>query len=177
MIIDILFFATLIFACFRGITKGFILGIFSLVGFIIGLAAALKMSVAMSAYLQKSGITFKWLSFLSFILVFILTSLLIMLGARLIKSALKLVMLGWLDRLGGVILYAILYLVIFSVFLFFAVRVNLFKPQTITESFTYAYIAPWGPKVIDNFAKVLPFFKDMFVDLEDFFGSVVRKSA
>ena len=177
MIIDIFFFATLIFACFRGITKGCILGIFSLVGFIIGLAAALKMSVVMSAYLQNSGITLKWLPFLSFILVFILTSLLIMIGARLLKSALKLVMLGWLDRLGGVILYAILYLVIFSVFLFFAVRVDLFKPQTISESFTYTYISPWGPKVIDNFAKVLPFFKDMFVDLEDFFGFVVKKSA
>lgn len=176
MIIDILFCLTLIFACFKGITNGLVLGIFSLLGFVIGLAAALKMSVAMSAYLQKSGFNLRWLPFLSFIIVFILVCLIVKIGARIIKHALKLVMLGWLDRLGGMILYLTLYFIIFSVFIFFAVRLNIFRQESITGSVTYPFIYPWGPKVIDNFGKILPFFKDMFVDLEDFFGSVVKKS-
>ena len=42
------------------------------------------------------------------------------LGARLIKKTINFAMLGWLDRLGGMLLYIIIYTIIFSVILFFA---------------------------------------------------------
>jgi hypothetical protein len=33
-------------------------------------------------------------------------------------------------------------------------------------------VQPWGPKVIENFGKILPVFQGMFDDLKDFFGNV-----
>ena len=54
MIIDIAFILTMIIAIFKGLSKGFIIGIFSLLAFIIGLAAAIKLSAIVAAYLGKN---------------------------------------------------------------------------------------------------------------------------
>jgi membrane protein required for colicin V production len=86
-------------------------------------------------------------------------------------------MLGWLDSLGGMILYLAIYTIIFSVFLFFADKLFLIQPATIHDSKIYPYVAPWGPKVIDNLGNIIPIFKDMFTQLQDFFGNLAKKTA
>ena len=178
MIIDILFLLIMIFAIYRGFRKGFIVGVFSMIAFIIGLAAALKLSIIVANYFKNAGnFTSRWLPVLSFILVFIIVVLLINLGARLIEKTLKVVMLGWLNKLGGILLYASLYIIIFSIFLFFAEKSSVMKPGLIQQSQVYAYISPWGPKVIDNFGKIIPLFKDMFAQLEGFFDSIAKKAS
>ncbi len=178
MIIDVAFFLTMLVAIFKGIRKGFIIGIFSLLAFIIGLAAALKLSAIVAKYLEQNILTAtKWLPALSFFLVFIIVVLLVNLGAKLIKKTFDLAMLGWLDRLLGIILYIILYTIIFSILLFFAEKMLLLKAQVILESKTYNYIAPWGPKVIDNLGNIIPLFRDMFAQLQSFFENIAEKHA
>ncbi|HEV8083844.1 MAG TPA: CvpA family protein [Chitinophagaceae bacterium] len=177
MIIDIAFIIGLIIAIFKGLSKGFIVGIFSLVAFIIGLAAALKFSAVVAAYLQGKGMeATKWLPALSFFLVFIIVILLVGSGARLIKKTVQFAMLGWLDSLLGIFLYMIIYIIILSVILFFAEKMFLLKPHVITDSYSYKYIAPWGPKVINNLGNIIPFFKDMFIQLQEFFDSLAKKA-
>ena len=85
------------------------------------------------------------------------------------KKNIDFAMLGWLDRLGGMVFYIIIYIIIFSVILFFAEKILLLKPNVIEGSVVYKYVSPWGPKVIDNLGKIIPLFKDMFMQLEDFF--------
>jgi membrane protein required for colicin V production len=178
MIIDIAFFIVLLLAIFKGLRKGFILGIFSLLAFIIGLAAALKLSAVVAAYLQKNVVgASKWLPVLSFLLVFIGVILLVGLGARLIKRTIDFAMLGWLDRLGGMVLYIIIYTIVFSVLLFFGEKLHFLKPEVIANSVVYKNVVPWGPKVIDNIGNIIPFFKGMFIELENFFESISKKSA
>src|SRR5450432_1394211 len=105
MIIDISFVFIMILAIFKGLRKGLILGIFSLLAFIIGLAAALKLSSVVAAYLQKNGVAAsRWLPVISFLLVFIVVILLVGLGAKLIKKTIDFAMLGWFDRVGGMVL-------------------------------------------------------------------------
>ena len=177
MIIDIAFFLTLVLAIFKGLSKVFILGIFSLLAFIIGLAAALKLSAVVAAYLQTNVVSAsKWLPVLSFLLVFIVVILLVGLGARLIKKTIDFALLGWLDRLGGMVLYIIIYTIIFSVILFFTEKLLFLKPEVIAGSVVYKYIVPWGPKVINNIGSIIPFFRDMFIQLESFFESMTKKS-
>ena len=178
MIIDISFLLVMILAIFKGLSKGLIVGIFSLLAFIIGLAAALKLSAVVAAYLNKNvSSATKWLPVISFLLVFIVVILLVGLGARLIKKTIDLAMLGWLDRLGGIALYIIIYTIIFSVLLFFAEKILLLKPNVIESSVVYKYVSPWGPKVINNLGKIIPFFKDMFLELEAFFERLAQKPA
>ncbi|SRR5665213_1380165 len=177
MIIDITFALLMLIAVFKGLRKGFIIGIFSSLGFIIGLAAALKLSAVVAGYLGKNVISAtRWLPFISFFLVFIVVILLVGLGARLIRKTIDLAMLGWLDRLGGMVLYVIIYAIIYSVLLFFAEKVLLLKHTEIAHSALYRYIQPWGPEVIDNLGKIIPFFKDMFHQLESFFAGLAQKT-
>ena len=177
MIIDITFLLFMILAIYKGLSKGLVVGIFSLLAFIIGLAAALKLSAVVASYLGKNVVSAtKWLPVISFLLVFIVVILLVGLGARLIKKTIDLAMLGWLDSLGGMVLYIIIYTIIFSVLLFFAEKIFLLKPDVIESSVVYKYVSPWGPKVINNLGKMIPVFKDTFSQLEGFFASLAHKS-
>src|SRR5438045_1211001 len=135
MIIDIAFIIILAIVIFKGLRKGLILGIFSLLAFIIGLAAALKLSVIVADYLKESAGPFsKWLPLLSFMLVFIAVIFLVGLLARLIRKTVRFAMLGWIDSLGGIILYVAIYTIIFSIFLFFAEKLFLIQQSTIQDS-------------------------------------------
>jgi len=177
MFIDIAFIIVMILAIFRGINKGLLAGVFSLLAFIIGLAAALKLSVIVSAYLQaRAGDSGKWLPFLSFTIVFIAVVILVGLLGKLIKKTMQVAMLGWLDKLGGIILFIVINTIIFSIFLFFAAKLLLIQPQTMEDSKVYPYVSQWGPKVIDNLGNIIPVFKDMFTQLQDFFGSLSEKT-
>lgn len=176
MIIDIAFAIVIVFAIFKGFTKGLILGIFSFFAFMIGLAAALKLSAVVAEYLKhNASAATKWLPLFSFIIVFVAVILLVNVGARLIRRTLRFAMLGWIDRLGGMILYIFIYIIVFSIFLFFAEKLFLIGPATIRDSQIYPYIAPWGPKVINNIGSIIPFFNNIFSQLQDFFGGIANK--
>jgi membrane protein required for colicin V production len=176
MLIDFAFAALLILAVIKGYQKGLILAIFSILAFIIGLAAALKLSTVVAAYLKDSlSVSAKWLPFIAFALIFLLVVLLVRLGAKLIEKTFQAVMLGWANRIGGILLYAALYLIILSIFIFYAEKLQLLRQATIQSSVTYKFIQPWGPKIMDNIGSLIPLFKDMFTQLGDFFNSLSNK--
>src|SRR5258708_4619007 len=171
MWIDVLFLLFIVLAVFNGLGQGFLLAVFSAVAFIVGLAAAVKLSAALAGYLKDSvHVSTRWLPVLAFVAVFLGVVLLVRGGARLIEAAVDLAMMGWLNKLAGVLLYAGVYTIILSVLLFYAVQVHLISGATLSSSVTYSFIRPWGPVVIDGFGKFVPFFKGMFAQLEDFFG-------
>ena len=176
MIIDIIVAIILILAAIKGYRQGLIVALFSVIAFIIGLAAALKLSVVVAGYIgQAVKISDKWLPIISFALVFLIVVLLVRLGARFIQRTVEFAMLGWLNRLGGILLYAGLYILIFSILIFYADQLGFIKPETKNESVTYAYIQPWGPKLMEGLGKIIPVFKGMFSDLEDFFDGVSKQ--
>lgn len=176
MLIDFTCIILLIIAIIKGYQKGFIIAVFSIIAFVIGLAAALKLSAVVAAYLQGSvNVSAKWLPFIAFALVFFLVVILVRLGARLVEKAFQVVLLGWLNRLGGILLYAALYLIILSIFIFYAEKLQFLQSSSLESSQTYDFIKPWGPKVMDNFGSLIPIFKNMFADLGDFFNSLSNK--
>ena len=178
MLIDVIAFILVVIAIFKGLSKGLIVSIFSFLALIIGLAAAVKLSAAMADYIGDNvSVSQRWLPVIAFLLVFILVVLLIRLGAKLLQGAVQMAMMGWLNRLGGVIFYILIYLLIFSVLLFYATQVGVIKPSTIEASVTYSFIEPFGPRMIGFLGKVLPFFRDMFQELLQFFDGVSGKKS
>ncbi len=176
MILDIIFLIILILAAFKGYRRGLIVGIFSFIAIIVGLAAAIKLSVTVAGYIGKTvKVSDQWLPVISFVVVFLIVVLLVRLGANFIQRTAEVAMLGWINRLGGIIFYLALYIAVFSVILFYAEQVHLLKQETINKSVTYSFVRPWGPKVIDMFGAVIPFFKDMFGQLEKFFEGISHK--
>lgn len=160
----------------RGYQRGLIVGLFSFMALIVGLAAAIKLSAVVAGYIGKSIKTSdQWLPLLSFALVFIVVVLLVHLAARLIEKTIQIAMLGWLNRLGGMLFYIALYVIVYSVVIFYLEQMKLIRPTTINQSFTYTFVQPWGPRVINGFASLAPVFKNMFSDLQDFFGHLSRK--
>jgi membrane protein required for colicin V production len=176
MLVDILYVLAISFAIWHGWQRGLILGVFSLVAIIIGLAAALKLSAAVAGWIGQSvNVSQEWLPFISFILVFILVVLLIRLAAKAIEKSVQTVLLGWANKLGGIVFYAAVYTLVFSVLLFYAEQMKFLQPETVQQSVTYKYVQPWGPKVIDGFGDVIPFFKNLFEQLQLFFDEVAKK--
>src|SRR6186713_887920 len=160
MWIDVLFLVFILLAVYKGLRQGFIIAVFSTLAFVIGLAAAMKLSAALAGYLKNSmHVSTRWLPVLAFLLVFLAVVLLVRWGARLIEAAVDLAMMGWLNKLAGVFLYAIVHTIILSVLLFYAVQVHWVSDKAIAASITYPFIRPWGPVVIDEFGKFVPFFK------------------
>jgi len=176
MIIDIIFVILIVLALIQGYRRGFIVAVFSLVSIIVGLAAAIKLSAVVASRLgHEVKVSDKWLPVISFAIVFIVAVLLIRLGARAIQKLTEAMMLGWANRLGGILLYAVIYVMIFSVLLFYANQVKIIKPDTIKASVTYSFIQPWGPTAINGFASAIPLFRDMFTQLEGFFSRIPEK--
>jgi membrane protein required for colicin V production len=163
----------MLLALIKGYSKGFIIALFSVLGFIVGLAAAMKLSAIaagkISEHLPNVG---KWLPAISFLLVFIAVVILVNLGAKLIQKSIELVLLGWANRLAGIILYALLYSIFISIFLFYAVQLHLISTATVASSIVYPYIQPLAPTVINGIGKVIPIFRDLFGQLETFFGTL-----
>lgn len=173
MIIDIILIALLIIAVLKGLRNGFVIAVFSFLAIIIGLAAAMKLSAWVAGLLKENtGINNAWLPFLSFAIVMIGVVLLVRIGAAAIHSTLKLAMLGWVNKLAGIVLYAALFITVYSIVLFYAEELHLLKAETFAASQSYSFIQPWGPKAINLFGSLIPWFKGMFEELSAFFGTV-----
>jgi membrane protein required for colicin V production len=101
---------------------------------------------------------------------------LVRLGARGVESVMRMTMLGWLNKLGGIVFYLLLYFLVYSIILFYATKLHIIKSETIQTSTTYPIIYPMAPIVMDAIGQVVPFFKNMFSDLEGFFDNLSRRS-
>ena len=178
MIIDIIFFILLALAIVKGISRGLIVAIFSFFAIIIGVAAAMKLSYIVANWLQQSFNTSgRWLPIVSFIIVLIAVIFLVRWIANLIQKAINIVMLGWLNKLGGIILYSFVFLFVYSIFLFYLTQMNFIKQETISASYTYSLIEPFGLKAINLLGSIIPVFKNIFLQLSDFFEKIAVSNA
>ena len=176
MLIDVIFAILVLLACFKGYRKGFIVALFSAIAIFIGIAAALKLSAVVAGeFAGNEGTSSKWLPFVSFMIVFLIVVIVVNLGARIIQKSFEMVLLGWVNRICGMILYAVLYCLLYSILLFYADKLHFLKTRTIESSIVYPYVKPLGPCIINGLGMVIPVFRDIFVQLENFFSSISNK--
>ena len=174
--IDILYAVLLIIAVIKGLRKGLAMAVFSIAAFIIGLAAALKLSAIVAVYLEKNiDVSSRWLPFLSFALVFLVVVVLVSWAGKAVEKTFEMAFLGTANRLGGALVYALLYTIIYSVLLFYAEKIKILTPESINRSIVFPYIRPWAPFILDGLGKIIPWFKDSFSQLEHFFEGVANK--
>ncbi|PVD49840.1 colicin V production protein [Terrimonas sp.] len=176
MWLDIVFIIILIAAVIKGISRGIIMAIFSFIGWFIGLAAALKLSASLAAYLQDhTAINSKWLPLLSFIIVFVIAVLLVQLAGKAVEKIFTISLLGWVNKLGGALLYAAMYTLAFSIILFFAEKMHLISEATASSSRVYGMLSGLGPSVIEAIGTIMPFIKNSFHELEKYFENAGKK--
>lgn len=170
MIIDLISLVLLVLAIFKGFSKGLVVALFSTVSIFVGLLISLKISASVSAYFSGNGEHSKWAPLLTFVIVMVAVVFLVRLGAKAVEKALKILMLGWLNRLGGFLLYFFGYFMLLSIVLYYLGKVGLISEATMHASQTYKYIAPWGPSSVGAIGKMLPWVKDIFSTLNNGFG-------
>src|SRR5450432_3707275 len=173
--IDIIFYIVVILAIIQGCRKGLILALFSMICGLIGLAAAVKLSAVLATHMKKDlHMTSRWLPVIAFILVFVMVLLIIRWAGKLLEKLVQMVLLGWLNKLGGLLLFLILYLSIYSIMLFYGTKIQFISKQAVNDSHFYSLIAPLGPGVIRFITGFIPYGHDMFHALEGFFDKIAR---
>ena len=177
MYIDIIFVFIVALACYKGIKKGFIQSIFSFAAFFIGFFIATKFAASVAVYLTKhQWVNNKWIPFLSFILVLALVYVAMNLLGKIIEKSAELIMLGWFNKLTGILLYLFMYGLFYSMMLYYLNQLHILSDRQINASFFYNKLAPIAPMVINQVGNLVPLFKNMVVQLEEYFKSVSNKS-
>ncbi len=170
MIIDVITLILTALAVYRGYSKGLVVSVFSLLAVIIGLAAALKLSATIANWLGTQVTAGQqWIAVLSFVIVLIAVGIGVRFVAGMVTKVIQLAMLGWVNVLGGIVFYVLLYMIVWSVTLFYLTQLHIITPNSIANSVTYNYIAPYSSYVINGIGKVIPIFQDLFGQLQTFF--------
>ncbi|UPK70696.1 CvpA family protein [Chitinophaga filiformis] len=174
--IDIVFAILMVLAIYKGYSRGLIVAVFSFIAVTLGLAAALKLSTVTALYAQEHwGIHTRWLPVLSFIALFVGVVFAVRFGATLIQKMVEAAMLGWLNKLGGIILYSAIFIIVYSILLWIANQLYWLSPELKMQSVVYPYIEPLGPAVMNLWGKIVPVFKNMFENLQSFFDNAAKE--
>lgn len=177
MALDVIGVIILVFFFFKGYRKGLIVAAFSVIAILLGLLVSLKLSQSFAAWLLENGyVTSGWVQVISYLVLFIGVVLLVRLIAKLLEASAEGLMLGFVNGLGGGVLYAFLGAVLWSSLLWIAVHAHIVTDKTIAASKTYSFFSPIAPWFFEQAGKLLPFVKDTFTKLNHFFDTVNQKA-
>ena len=159
-ILDIIILICLIPSLIQGLRKGFISQAISIISIIAGVWASAKFAnhvgIWLAEYITASEQTLK---VISFAVILVVTFVLLGLLARLLESILKLVMLGWVNKLLGAV-FALVKAILILGLIFMAVNslnanYHLIKPEIFAESELYP--------IVDGIANsIFPYIKALF---------------
>ena len=140
--LDIILLICFIPGIIRGISKGFLEQALSLAGIVLSVWAAFKFSALVCGwikpYLSLSETT---LNVVAFALILIAVSIVVLLVAKLLTKVLEMSMLGWLDKILGLVFALVVNALLLGVFVILFDTLNLkfgfVKPEVLDGSVVY----------------------------------------
>lgn len=151
--LDIVIIAIITISIAFGLKTGLIKRAFSLLAIVLGL------SVASRTYLQSAGILENVIhnpnvcKGLSFAIVFILVAIAITVVGRLLKGMVNLLLLGWVDRIGGAVLGLIGAAILFGAILLVITK---FPIAGLENWIQDSQLAPLLIQFVQNLWKLVP---------------------
>ena len=148
--LDIIILVCLIPAIYQGITKGFVSQLVGIVSVLLGAWMAFHSSNAAAIAVAPSlpDTSPALIHIIAFIVFFIVYALVINLLGKLIEKLLKLVMLGWLNRVLGFVFSIAYGLIIISLLLVLFTSLNntfeFVSQETLAESILYQPLYDFG---------------------------------
>ena len=132
MWLDILTGTLLIVAILQGIRNGLIKAILSFFSLFIGLIVAYQLAGWVARLLKEyTKIESHWLPFISFVIVLLFVLFLIRWISGLLQQTAEVLMLGWLNKLLGMVLYILIYGTILSAFIYFMALLGIVEKSTM----------------------------------------------
>lgn len=141
-ILDAIILICLIPAIFQGIRKGFISQAISIISLIAGIWASARFADIVSEWASKYiTASEQVLNIVAFAIILIVVFIVLGLIGRLLESILKFVLLGWLNKLAGVVfslIKALLILgLIITVFSSLNDTIEIVRPEVLADSRLY----------------------------------------
>jgi membrane protein required for colicin V production len=143
--LDIVLIVLLLIPTFIGLRKGLIKTILSLAGLIIGIVVAGNLYGPVSnlfGFINNESVA----NILAFILILAVIFIIAMLLARLLKGLANIIMVGWLDNIGGAVFGLLSGFLILGAIL--ATIIKFFGSDLVTESFMAQVMLDYFPMVI-----------------------------
>ena len=167
-VLDIIILIVLGLGAYKGFTNGFIVELFSLLAFFIGLFLALQLTLPVSMRFFGDSNYFGFLSILVFIGLFVLLSFSIKAGAKLLKKAIDITPFGTLDNIAGAISGLFKIALVSSIVIWVCSSVGIdFQNSYARESIFFPYIVAIGPSVFEVIGSVIPMINDLIDSMDD----------
>jgi len=149
---DIIILICLIPALFAGFMKGFVRQAAAVLALILGVWAGYHFSDFVShKLLSWINVDQNILNIISFAVIFIGVLIMVNLAGRAIEGLVKLVLLGWLDKILGIIFALLKYAFVLSILVYILESVDeLFQflpKETLKESVLYGYLSKIAPAI------------------------------
>ncbi|MBO4764754.1 MAG: CvpA family protein [Bacteroidales bacterium] len=124
-IIDIIIICCFLPCLYVGARNGFIKQVISLIIIIVGIKLSISFSAPVSEWLSsRIELQPVWVSVISFAAVFIVVALVFGLVEKLLDAVIKFTMLGWLNRLLGIVFSVLKVVVLLSLLAYFINSAN-----------------------------------------------------
>ncbi len=146
----------------KGFQHGFIIEIFSLLAFVLGIILALHLTIPVTAGFFGDSDFFEIIAIVVFIVLFVVLSVGIRFGGRLIKNVLDVTLLGKVDNFVGGITGLLKWAFIISVICWILESLGFGIHQKLTaESLIFPYIVDLAPQTLNWFSGLFPTIDDL----------------
>ena len=166
--LDIILIIVLGLGARKGYSNGFIVELFSLLAFFIGLFLALELTLPVSMRLSGESSYFDVITVLVFIGLFILLSFFVKVGAKMVKKAVDITPLGTLDNIAGALAGIFKTSLIVSMIIWVCTSVGIdFENSYATNSTILPHIVVIGPTVFEAFGYLIPMVNDLIDSMDN----------
>ena len=159
-VIDIVIVCLFLPALYFGIKNGMVKQLVALAVIYFGITLSLRFSGLASQWIMDHvKISEFWAKAVSFVVIFFVIALLLNLLGKMLEKIIKISLLGWLNKLLGVITTFCLFALVISVLVYFVDSLNnlldFIPKEKMEESRFY-------PALLDLSKQVFPHFKELF---------------
>jgi len=147
--IDIIFAVPLVWAIYKGFTKGLVIEIASLIAIILGVYGGLHFSYFIACILKLSS---SYSHLIYFAVTFLMIVIAVFLLAKLLEKSLNIIALGFANKLAGAFFGVLKIAFLLSVILFLFNKIDskmcIIPEKTKNESLLYKPVSAFAPFII-----------------------------
>jgi membrane protein required for colicin V production len=163
MTIDIICLAAMAYGFFVGYKEGILNSIFRVVSILVALMVAFRFSPAMTEMIEKGFNIYNPLMFIiGFVVTFFLTLWVFRWIGNLITAGMEVIHVNLINQAAGGIVVGMVFIVIYSIVLWFADSAGVIPAETKMQSRTFTYLEPLPQKTFAVLGDLKPTFSRFF---------------
>jgi membrane protein required for colicin V production len=108
---------------------------------------------------EHTKIASHWLPFISFLIVLILVLIVLKWIASFLQQTAEWLLLGWLNKLLGIVLYGFIYFTMLSAVVYFLQILGVIEAAKMKSTYAYPWLQKWWPYCMEKISVWLPSIK------------------